>query len=92
MTIGLHKYLKRTKDWMMELLRKHGNSKNFYSIAKETPKYLRELNIEEQQELNHDLTPRKAAKKKKKKKNETESKVRRKKTGKKNPFHGQYSL
>ena len=68
MTIGLHKYLKRTKDWMMELLRKHGNSKNFYSIAKETPKYLRELNIEEQQELNHDLTPRKAAKKKKKKK------------------------
>ena len=49
----------------MELLRKHGNSKNFYSMAKETPKYLRELNIEEQQELNHDLTPRKAAKKKK---------------------------
>ena len=49
MTIGLHKYLKRTKDWMMELLKKHGNSKNFYSIAKETPKYLRELNIEEQQ-------------------------------------------
>ena len=88
MTIGLHKYLKRTKDRMMELLRKHGNSKNFYSMAKETPKYLRELNIEEQQELNHDLTPRKAAKKK----NETESKVRRKKPGKKNPFHGQYSL
>ena len=89
MTIGLHKYLIRTKDWMMELLKKHGNSKNFYSIVKETPKYLRELNIEEQQELNHNLTPRKAAKKKK---NETESKVRRKKTGKKNPFHGQYSL
>ena len=46
----------------MELLRKHRNSKNFYSIAKETPKYLRELNIEKQQQLNHDLTPRKAAK------------------------------
>ena len=44
-TIGLHKYLQTTKDWMMELVRKHENSKKLCSIAKESLKYMRELNI-----------------------------------------------
>ena len=47
---------------MMELIRKHENSKNLYSIAKESRKYMRELNIEEDEELNHDLAPTKTAK------------------------------
>ena len=60
-TIGLHKYLQTTKDWMMELVRKHENSKKLYSIAKESRKHMRELNTEEQEELNQDLAPTKAA-------------------------------
>ena len=40
-TIGLHKYLQTTKDWMMELARKHENSKTLYSIDKENPKYMK---------------------------------------------------
>ena len=30
---NIHKYLQRTKDWMMELVRKHEDSKKLYSIA-----------------------------------------------------------
>ena len=51
----------------MELVRKHQNSKKIYSIAKEIRKYTRELNIEVQEELNHDLAPAKAAKEMKQK-------------------------
>ena len=40
-TIGLQKYLQTTKDWMMELVKKHENSKKLYSIAKESRKYER---------------------------------------------------
>ena len=32
-TIGLQKYLQTTKDWMMDLVKKHENSKKLYSIA-----------------------------------------------------------
>ena len=32
--IGLQKYLQTTKDWMMELVRKHENSKKLYSLTK----------------------------------------------------------
>ena len=60
--IGLHKYLQTTKDWKMELVRKHEDGKELYSVAKESRKYTRELNIEEQEELNHDLAPTKVAK------------------------------
>ena len=45
----------------MELVGKHEDNKKLYSIAKESQKYMRELNIEEQ-ELNQDLAPAKAAK------------------------------
>ena len=34
--IGLNKYLQTTKDWMMELISKHENSKKLFSIAKES--------------------------------------------------------
>ena len=61
-TIGLHKYLQATKDWLMELVRKHENSKKLYSIAKESRKYMRELNIEEQEELNQDWPQQKLQK------------------------------
>ena len=66
-TIRLHKYLQTNKDWMMELVRKHENNKKLYSIAKESQKYMRELNIEEQGELNHGLTPTKTPKEMKQK-------------------------
>ena len=39
--IGLHKYFQTTKDWMIELVRKHKNNKKFYSIAKESRMYMR---------------------------------------------------
>ena len=51
----------------MELVRKYENSKKFYSIAKESRKYMRELNTEEQEELNHNLVPIKAVKEMKQK-------------------------
>ena len=77
-TIGLQKYLQTTKGWIMKLVRKHESSKKLCSIAKESRRYMRELNIEKQEELNHKLAPTKAAKnKKRKKENETGSKVRR---------------
>ena len=62
-TTGLHKYLQTTKDWMMELFGKHENSKKLSSIAEEIGKYTRELNIEKQEERNHDLAPTKLQKK-----------------------------
>ena len=73
-TIGLQKYLQTTKDWMMELVKKHENSQKLYSIAKESRKYMRELNIEEQEEQKPGSGPNKSCKR-----NETESKVRRSK-------------
>ena len=66
-TIGLQKYLQTTKDWMMELVKKHENSKKLYSIAKESRKYMRELNFEEQEEQNQDLVLTKGAKEMKQK-------------------------
>ena len=84
-TIGLNKYLQRTKDWMMELVRKHENSKKLYSIAKESRTYMRELNIEEQEELNHNLSPKKTAKEMKQKA-KSEGLKNLKSTGKKNLF------
>ena len=76
---------------MIELLRKHENSKKLYSIAKESRKCMKELNIDEQEELNHKLAPTKAAK---------EMKQRAKSEGLKNlkstwegkPLHGQRPL
>ena len=52
---------------MMELVRKNEKSKKLYSFPKESRKYMRELNIEEQGELDQELTPRKAAKEMKQK-------------------------
>ena len=37
----------------MELVRKLENSKKLYIIAKESRKYMTELNIEGQEQLNH---------------------------------------
>ena len=42
---------------MIQLVRKHENSKKLYSIAKESRNYMTELNTKEQEELNHDLAP-----------------------------------
>ena len=90
-TAGLHKYLQTTKDWMMKLVRKHKNSKKLYSIAKESRKYMRELNIEEQEELNQDLAPTKAAKAMKQKA-KSEGLKNLTSTWEEKPLHGQYSL
>ena len=74
----------------MELVRKHENSKKLYSIAKESRKYMRELNIEEQ-ELNHDLAPTKAEKEMKQKA-KSEGLKNLKLTWEEKPLHGQYPL
>ena len=74
---------------MMELVGKHKNSKRLYSIAKESRKYMRELNIEEQEELNQDLAPTKAAKAMKQKA-KSESLKNLKSTWEGKPLHGQY--
>ena len=89
-TIGLHKYLQTTKHWMMKLVRKHENSKKLYSIAKESRKYMRELNIEIQ-ELNQDLAPAKAAKAMKQKA-KSEGLKNLKPTWKEKPLHGRDPL
>ena len=90
-TIGLHKYLQTTKDWMMELVRKHENSKKLYSRTKESWKYMRELNIEEQEDLNQDMAPTKAAKAMKQKA-KSEGLKNFKSTWEEEPLHGQYPL
>ena len=53
----------------MELVKKHENNRKLYSVAKESRKYMRKLNIEEQEELNHELATTKAAKEMKQKAN-----------------------
>ena len=75
----------------MELVRKHENSKKLYSSAKESRKYMRELNIEEQEELNHDLAPTKAEKEMKQKA-KSEGLKNLKLTWEEKPLHGQYPL
>ena len=90
-TIGLHKYLQTTKDRMIELVRKYENSKKPYSIAKESRKYMRESNIEEQEELNQDLAPAKAAKAMKQKA-KSEGLKNLKSTWEEKPLHGQCPL
>ena len=74
----------------MELVRKHENSKKLYSIIKESRKYMRELNTEEQ-ELIQDLAPTKAAKAMKQKAKSEGLKIL-KSTWEEKPFHGQYAL
>ena len=76
---------------MMELVSKHEGSKKLYSIAKESRKYMRELNIKEQEELNQDLAPTKAAKAMKPK-TKSEGLKNLKSTWEEKPFHGQYPL
>ena len=73
---------------MMELVRKHENSKKLYSIAKESSKCMRELNIEEQEELNQDLAPTKAAEEMKQKVN-SEGIKNLKSTWEESTLHGQ---
>ena len=75
----------------MELVRKYENSKKLYSIAKESRKYMRELNIKEQEELNQDLAPTKAANAMKQKE-KSEGLKNLKSTWKEKPLHGQYPL
>ena len=56
------------KDWMMELFRKHGNSKkDLTQLPKKVKKYMSKLNIKEREELNYELAPTKAAKEMKRK-------------------------
>ena len=86
-TIGLQKYLQTTKDWMMDLVKKHENSKKLYSIAKESRKYMRELNIEEQEEQNQDLDLTKAAKEMKQRA-KSEDLKNLKSTWEEKPLHG----
>ena len=47
---------------MIKFVRKRENSKKLYSFAKECQKYIRELNSEEQEQLNHEQAPSKATK------------------------------
>ena len=63
-------------------------AKKLYSIAKESRKYMRELNIAEQEELNQDLAPTKAMKLKAK----SEGLKNLKSTWGENPLYGQYPL
>ena len=72
---------------MMELVRKHEKSKKLYSIAKESRKYMRELNIEEQEERNQDLALTKAVKEMKQKA-KSEGLKNPKSTWEEKPLHG----
>ena len=89
--IGLHKYLETTKEWIMELVRKHKNSKKLESFAKESRRYMRELNIGKQEGLSHKLAPTEAAKKMKQEA-KSESLKNLKSTWEEKALHGQYPL
>ena len=75
----------------MELVRKHEKNRKLYSVAKESRKYMRELNIEEQEEVNHELATTKAAKEMKQKA-KSEGLKNVKLTWEEKPLHGQYPL
>ena len=75
----------------MELVRKHDNSKKLDSIAKESRKYIKEFDIEEQEELNHELAPTKSAKGMKQKA-KSEGLKNLKSIWEEKPLHGQYPL
>ena len=75
----------------MEPVIKYENSRKLYSIAKENRKYMKELNTEEQEELNQDLAPTKAGKEMKQK-SKSESLKNLKSTWEEKYLHGQYLL
>ena len=45
-TIGMQKYLKTTKDWMLQLVHNHEQRKKLHSSKNESNKFATELNIE----------------------------------------------
>ena len=69
---------------MTELVRKHEYSKKLYSVVKESRTYLRESNIKEQRELNHDLPQEKLQKKPRQKKQTNKQKQKQNKKMKQN--------
>ena len=47
-TIGLHKYLATTDDWMLQLVLSYETKKKAHSISKQSEKFSQELNLQEQ--------------------------------------------
>ena len=45
-TIGLQRYLETTKDWMLQLVNTHEETKRMHSVKKESSKFAVELSIE----------------------------------------------
>ena len=45
-TIKLEKYLDSSKDWMLQLVKQHENSKKAHSVIKKSEKYKRDLGVE----------------------------------------------
>ena len=86
-TIGLQRYLETTKDWMLQLVNTHEETKRMHSVKKESSKFAVELNIETSMDV--DLPSSIQAKNlKKKAKQEGLKKILE--TWKGKPLHGQY--
>ena len=86
-TIGIQKHLETTKDWMLQLVNIHEQSKKLHSIKKESTKFAAELNIEIT--IGSELPCTLQAKNLKKRgKQEGLKKIKERWEGK--PLHGQY--
>ena len=47
-TIGQHKYLTTTTDWMLQLFVAHGKTRKAHSISKQSYKFKQELNMNDE--------------------------------------------
>ena len=84
-TIGLCKYLESTQDWMLKLVNLHEQNKKLHSVTKESHKFLRELDLDLQND--EEVIPTVIAKKTKQKAKELGLKKIAKRWEEK-PLHG----
>ena len=61
-TIGMQKYLTVSNDWMIQLVRQHEENKKLHSIVRETKRFKREFELENENTVNEDLPATKQAK------------------------------
>ena len=88
-TIGLHKYLSTTKDWILQLVLNHDGKKKAHSITKQSQKFRQELNVET---TTNEANPSTVQAKEIKKKAKAEGVKMIKKTWENKPLHGKYPM
>ena len=89
-TIGQHRYLTTTADWMLQLVLTHDKTKKAYSISTQSYKFKRELSIRQIEE-NYTNTSTKQARDIKKTA-KTEGLKQIKQNWENKPLHGKYPM